>query len=499
MRPQDFQSVRGASTLCDRAATFRSRKIRGLTKQQHILSAGLLVLACLPPGSRAAELLAGPLVGYTTVTTSRIWVETDEPAEVRIDYWTEPHFDDNKFQNYDAPIQRGSAEGRTQAMFPHTGVVELSGLNPGWMVHYSVSVGGRAVRPHGPQVFCLMTPEPNDPNSTQVPNFEVGFGSCIFTARNPVQTIWVHVMRRRPAAFVFLGDNVYMPSKPAAFETDRETIRYAIANLNRVVRNVAGLQTLMATTPCYAVWDDHDFGPDNSDRTFKPGAELLDMFNRYWVNPGAGTRDVPGVFSSFKISDVEFFLLDDRFHRDPNKSPDRSTMFGAGQIAWLKAGLKASTATFKVIANGGSMVVDGREEAWSNFGHERDEFLRWMFAEKIGGVFFLAGDWHVGTLNKLKRPEDAYPLYELLSSNAAANLPRIPSYPAGTGVQANLPQKRGGSANRQAAGPVVREYNFGSLRFSGPRSDRTATLQIIDETGTIRLQQVVTATELQVK
>jgi alkaline phosphatase D len=457
------------------------------------LLAGLFV--SLTSLGLAADLLAGPVVGHTTTTTSRIWVETDQAATVRIEYWAEPHHDDNKLQSYDSPIQRGHADGKTMVTWPHTGIIELSGLNPGWMIHYTVVVNGRTIRPLTPQVFCLMTPEAKDPASNNVPNFVVGFGSCIFTARVPVQNIWSQVMRHRPAAFIFLGDNVYQPSKPAAFQTDRDTIRFAIANLNRVVRNVAGLQTVFATTPCYAVWDDHDFGPDNSDGTFHAKKELLDMFNLYWANPAAGTRDVPGIFHSFRIADVEFFLLDGRYSRDPNNAPNRRTMLGAGQFAWLQQALKASTATFKVIASGGTMVVDQpRGEAWSNFGTERDDFLRWMFAEKISGVFFLAGDWHVGTLNKLQRPDDGYPLYELLSSNAAASLPRV----APTSGAPEAAKKSGGNRNQQAAGPVIRDYNFGALRFAGPKGERTATLQIIDEAGAVRLQQVLTQNELRV-
>ena len=96
-------------------------------------------------------------------------------------------------------------------------------------------------------------------------------------------------------------------------------------------------------------------------------------------------------------------------------------MFGDGQMKWLKDSLKSSTATFKVIANGNSMVVDfhHRHEVWDNFGSERDDFLQWLFDEGINGVFFIVGDWHIGTLNKLYRPGDGYPLFELLSSNVA--------------------------------------------------------------------------------
>ena len=140
------------------------------------------------------------------------------------------------------------------------------------------------------------------------------------------------------------------------------------------------------------------------------------------------------------------------------------------------------------------MVVDGREEAWSNFGTERDDFLRWMFAGRISGVFFLAGDWHVGVLNKLHRPQDGYPLYELLSSNAAATLPRLMS----DATAAESSQKSGAGRNRQSAGPVVRDFNFGAVRFSGAKGRRAVTLQIIDEAGAIRVQQLLTEAELRV-
>lgn len=127
------------------------------------------------------------------------------------------------------------------------------------------------------------------------------------------------------------------------------------------------------------------------------------------------------MFHSFQIADVEFFLLDDRYHRDPNFAEDRATMLGAGQLSWVKENLKSSSATFKVIGNCGSLTSYFATEAWSQFGSERDDFLEWMFSEGITGVFFISGDWHVGTLNRLHRPQDGYPLYELVSFNTAVN------------------------------------------------------------------------------
>ena len=51
----------------------------------------LILLSLFVPGSsQAADLLAGPFIGHTTTTSAEIWVETDSPAKVLIDYWLEP-------------------------------------------------------------------------------------------------------------------------------------------------------------------------------------------------------------------------------------------------------------------------------------------------------------------------------------------------------------------------------------------------------------------------
>ena len=246
----------------------------------------------------------------------------------------------------------------------------------------------------------------------------------------------------------------------------------------------------MASTPSYSIWDDHDYGPNNSDRTFKWRDETLDVFNHYWANPSAGTAETNGIFTTFQIADAAFFLMDDRYNRDPNDAEDRKAMFGDGQVAWLKSKLKASTATFKVIANGNSMAVDGKNgrELWDNFGTERDDFLEWMFDEKISGVFFLAGDWHVGTLNRLYRPQDKYPIYELLSSNASVRNRPI-----------NPPNSERPGGHHQSASDFYRGYNFGLLTFSGDKGSRTVALQIVNDDGDVIVHRLLRQEHLMVK
>jgi len=306
----------------------------------------------------------------------------------------------------------------------------------------------------------------------------------MYPARVPIQPVWARVARHNPAALLLIGDANYMPNHPGAYETPEEVALHAMAGYHRTLRDVEGLRTLMASYPTYAIWDDHDFGPNNSDRTFRWREESLSLYKRYWPNPGAGTAATPGIFYDFRIADVQFFMLDDRYHRDPNDDPDKKTMLGAGQLTWLEERLEASTATFKVIANGGTLLAEGGEH-WAMFGTERDDFLEWLFDERIEGVLFLAGDWHVGSLHRYYRPGDGYPLYELMSSNAAFNIVPVEQPPG---------QEPGGG--HFSAAPPVRDYNFGVLRFSGDKGDRAVTLQIIDEDGDVRIHRRLTEAEL---
>ena len=431
--------------------------------------------------AQAASLISGPLVGHTTTTSATIWVETDNAATVRIDYWVEPRIMFHR--TFREPMSRGSSEARTESTFPYTGTIALSDLPPGRLVYYDVYVDGTIIAPRTVQAFPLMPPESIlETEPDRITEFTVAFGSCNLPARVPVQSIWSQVARFRPAAFLFIGDNNYMPGKAEGFDLPEAGAREIMSLYHRRFRQVPGLRDIVATTPSYGIWDDHDFGPNNSDRTFKWRDLAIETFRRYWPNPYPESSDTPGVFHSFQIADVEFFMLDNRSHRDPNEAEDRSTMFGEGQLEWLKAKLKSSTATFKVIASGGTAVVDETGETWSNFGDERDRFFAWLFEEDITGVFFLAGDWHSGVLHRLNRPGFDYPLYELMSSNLAVRRRNPDPTPGGGALRGGGPQ---------SAAPYVRDYNFGLLRFVGEKGNREVYLQIIDDTGKIRISQLL--------
>lgn len=443
----------------------------------YIFSSAFLVQ--VSNAQHAAQLLSGPMVGHTTSSEAVIWVETDIPAEVKVHYW---------FESGAQPIVKDVATGRTDAEAPHAGTITLDGLPARALVHYELEINGRAVRPQTVQSFYMM------PAIESSANFKVAFTSCVNPIRVPLQPIWTQVGILRPDALLLIGDNNYMPSRPEAYEASESTVSYAMSRYHRYLRDVPGLRSILSSVPTYAIWDDHDYGPNNSDRTFRWRELTLSLFKKYWPNPAAGNETTAGIFFSFKIADVEFFMLDDRYHRDPNEAPDRKTMLGEGQLTWLREQLKASTATFKVIVNGHTTTINraDRGEYWANFGDERNEFLKWMFAEGIEGVFFISGDWHVGSLSRIDFAREGYPLYELISSNAGVSQVENDNHQYSYNRQTT-------GHNRRFDGPIVndiRDYNFGMLEFSGTGENRSVTLKIIDHHGEVRVAHELTKNDL---
>jgi alkaline phosphatase D len=154
-------------------------------------------------------------------------------------------------------------------------------------------------------------------------------------------------------------------------------------------------------------------------------------------------------------------------------------MLGERQLAWLKAGLAASKATFKLVVCGNQMLSECPSgESWGNlFRPERDAFLDWLWAEGIAGVIFLAGDRHFAELVRKSDPQKRGPdLWELTSSPLAnfhfAAADTIPN------------------PDRQAcyAGGV----NVGILRFDTTASPPRVEMLVLDGGGKVVIRQELT-------
>lgn len=338
----------------------------------------------------------GPMVGHVGPGHITIWARCSGVFPVEVEYARDPGFADSRFTT---PIV-STAAGDFIVQ------VRIEGLEPATTYHYRFRLDGVADR-YAPISFRTKTAPAG------AADFTVAFGSCARLQYDSEQRIFTAVAAYEPDLFFWLGDNIYADSEQPEI----------LADTYRRQRAVERLQPLIRSTPNLAIWDDHDFGYNDSDRRNPIKDKALALFRRYWANPSYGAADTPGVFFRHSYGGVDFFHLDGRYHRDPTDQADGpgKTMLGAGQKRWLKAALKASQAPFKILITGtGWSIAERPGDSFASYLHERDELFDFIRDEKIGGVVCLSGDTHVGELNCIPRSEQGgYDIYDLVASPLA--------------------------------------------------------------------------------
>jgi len=340
------------------------------------------------------KLFGGPMLGCVTENSAKIWLRTPGPAEVQVVF----------SRKGDSSAIKKSKTQKTKAEDDFTAVLELKGLEPWTHYHYDILVDGSSL--YNGQAPMFRT----SPSKGQKVAFTVAFGGGARYVPEK-ERMWDTIHSFAPSAFLFLGDNVYIDLPDSR---TKQRVHYYRRQLR------PEFQRLTASTAIYAIYDDHDFGVNDCAGgldPFKPAWKLpaLNVFKENWVNPYYGGGDSqPGCWFDFSMGDVDFFMIDNRYYRAFKKG----TMLGPVQKEWLLARLKASTATFKVIASGTlwTEYADKKgADSWWGVKEEREEIFSLIDREKIGGVILLSADRHRTDVYQIRRP-DGYDLYEFETS-----------------------------------------------------------------------------------
>jgi len=337
------------------------------------------------------------MLGPAGSSSLTVWARASGLYPVSVQYATSPDMVDARIST---PVQATLEND-------HIVVIRVDGLKAGTPYWYRVLINGEPDR-YRTQPFMART-APDRPQS-----FRVAFGSCARIVRDPEQRVFRAVDAQSPDLFFWLGDNIY---------ADAES-EVAFADEYRRQRNVASLQSVIRSVPQLAIWDDHDFGYNNSDGSFSFRERSLAVFKQYWANPAYGQPNNPGVYFEYSYAGIDFFFLDGRYYRAPNAAQDGpgKSFLGNTQKEWLKQRLLASRAPFKILACGsGWSMADGPEgDTWAAFRTERDELFDFIRDRRIEGVVCLSGDSHVGELNCIPWSErGGYDIYDLVSSPLA--------------------------------------------------------------------------------
>jgi alkaline phosphatase D len=451
------------------------------------------LLALVALAVRADDVISGgPMPAYAEMTETAIWVQTRRPARIAIEYRPLERLQYQQGQPARWVAATGerkrSAEVFANAANDHIANVRIAGLTPGTRYAYTVLTNGRAARLPSNLKFQTQPHWRWATRPPQPPAFRFLIGSCSYlnqadtdrpgTPYGGDYEIYGAMARQNADFMIWLGDNVYYREMDWLAESEmRQRWRYD--------RSHPVMQPVLQSMHHYATWDDHDFGPNNSDRSYRLKPEALRVFSDYFPSPVRGLAEAPGVFHRFEWADVEFFLLDDRYHRSPNDAPNTpdKTMLGPHQLQWLKDSLLNSEATFKVVANGGQMVNPMVFfEAFGLFPAEQKNLFDFIAEQRIRGVVFLSGDRHATELLKVQWPGAPYPWFEFTSS------------PLSSGAGHN--DREAENLARVPGTWVTRTRNFGVIDVEGEWRDRRLVFQTLDKDGKTLWRHVISQREL---
>jgi alkaline phosphatase D len=357
--------------------------------------------ACLAPDLRiasAAELTHGPMIGHITSTTATVWARFSSPGEYEL----------RVFSADNAQIVPA-----VTAVAVHDNDLTLrwqvSQLRPATRYRYEISA---AQQPRGPPGgYSFRTP--HDDQDERV--VRLAFGSCAWDVSHPRQRVWSDMASSQVDAVVLLGDTPYIDS------TDLHVQRRRY----REFWSIPELKDLIWRTSFYAVWDDHDFGPDNALGLIPGKANSRRAFVEYHANPSYGETN-QGIYTRFRRGPVEVFLLDTRWFANTEASPvnpERKTLMGASQWEWLKRSLRESRAPVKVLACGmiwNEAVYPGKVDCWMAYPYEREGLFQHLRAADVGGVILVGGDIHRSRhFLHPTRERVGYDLHEFITSPLA--------------------------------------------------------------------------------
>ncbi|MEP0548038.1 MAG: alkaline phosphatase D family protein [Rhodothermales bacterium] len=253
----------------------------------------------------------------------------------------------------------------------------VEGLTPGVRYAYAFESGEETLREGR-----FRTPE-DGPFS-----FDVAIGGCSLTGSD--QPVYDVIRESEPLFFLHVGDMFYedIAVNSAGF------YRRAFGRVLRSPRQAA----LYRSTPIVYVWDDHDFGPNNSDR-IAPGQEAAretyDALVPHYPLPGGP------IYQAFSVGRVRFIVTDLRSPRDPVDfgEPGGRTTMGAEQKAWFKRQLLDANGRYPVIVWVSTVPwiapPSPRSDTWGGFPQERREIADFLKDNGVEGLVIVAGDAHM--------------------------------------------------------------------------------------------------------
>lgn len=349
----------------------------------------------------------GPWSGAVTPRTAIVKAKLAEPGlEARLLLSTDSGFK--------SPIYTNPVRAETN----HNNVVEfsLTGLKPNTQYYYALGINGHIDKRKQGELRSF-------PDTSA--SFSFAYASCAKTAST--SDVFDTIRENHPLFFMNIGDFHYLnitTNSPAKFRAAYDLV-LSSPEQGDLYRHI----------PFVYIWDDHDFGGNNSNRKASSHEAARLTYEEYVPHYplASGDGDVP-IYQTFTLGRAKFILTDLRSERDEAKKKDspQKTMMGAKQKAWFKQELLSAKDRYPLIFWVSSVpwlgqphtnyyrgirtnqfgffhhtnltyTATGRrrartptdEDHWSVYSYERAEIADFIKSNHIMGVAILHGDSHM--------------------------------------------------------------------------------------------------------
>ena len=399
--------------------------------------------------------------GYSEMREVPIWVQTKKECSIQAIYWL--------VGKPDSIFHTNLVNTKKEKAF--TALLMADSIEPGFEYCYDLIVNGQSISFPYPTTFTTQSiwKWRGDP-----PKFSFLFGSGAYIVEpeydrpgipyGAAYEIYDAMADMNVDFMIWMGDNVYLR------EVDWNSHTGVIQRYTHD-RSLPELQRFLASTHHYAIWDDHDFGPNDSDRAYWMKDKTLEAFKLFWANPSYGTDDLKGAISFFNYADADFFLLDNRTYRAPNQlKADHKSQLGEKQLQWLLDNLVSSVAKFKFVVLGGQFLSTSEEyESYSNYGfkEERQKIIDFIYENDLTNVIFLTGDVHFSEISVL-RDKGKPTIWDLTSS------------PLNSGVNKYALEKQN---TLRIPESVIMDRNFTKINVTGTANDRMLQISFYNSKG----------------
>jgi phosphodiesterase/alkaline phosphatase D-like protein len=330
----------------------------------------LMITSCLP----AADLTRFVWSGAVTPHSVRV------KAGLRADA-ANTRLAVSRFSDFSDPVY---SDVRSVSLEVADGVGDytVSGLQPLTQYFYRIEVNGQADERVG-----RFRTFPDGPSS-----FTFALSAC--AAQGSTDTVFLAIRDENPLFFLHTGDLHYLNIAQNDVNVFYDGYRQVLGSHTQ--------RALYESTSLAYIWDDHDYGPNDSDSSSpsRTASRLAyrDYVPHYPLVAGAG--DAP-IQQTFSVGRVKFIMTDLRSEKDVPTMPagPEKRAMSAAQEAWffneLLDGRDNFAAVFWVSSYPWIGSPSNGSDFWNGYTHQRDRIAAFIKSNNIRNLSMLAGDAHM--------------------------------------------------------------------------------------------------------